>query len=175
MAVQEEIKRAIDRAKVRFRDFYWDAWSAWEQNGSDLEMRPWWCKDDIREVCDYPEDYPWRPLFWALHEAFGLIYRYRYHTKYLFSFPIGPQDRARMIRYALSKQIGSQRRAVRLLKAGRAPGVFQGLTNEALELESAKLADKYQTTIRDALMAAAKVDALILEDEIVALLEAGGE
>lgn len=172
MATEEEIKGAADRAKVRFRDFYWDAWAGWEQNGSDLQDRPWWCKDNIREVCGYPWDYPWSPLFWALHEAFGLIYRPRYHTKYRFSFPTGPQDRARMIRYALSVKIGSQRRAVRLLRAGKAPGAFQRLTKEALELESAKLDDKYQITIERALLAAAKVDALILEDEIVALIEA---
>lgn len=172
MPTQEEIKRAIDKAKVRFRDYYWDIIVAWDHNGSDLEKRPWWCKTDIRKICGYPKDYPWRPLFWALHETYGLIYRYRYHTKYMFSFPTGPQDRARMIRYSLSRKIGSQRRAVRLLRAGRAPGAFQRLTKEALELESAKLDDKYQVTIERALLAAAELDAQIMEDEILELIEA---
>jgi len=175
VATQEEIKRAIDKAKVRFGEYYWDIIVAWEHNGSDLEERPWWCKSDIRKICGYPKDYPWRPLFWALHKAFGLIYRYRYHTRYVFSFPTGPQDRARMIRYSLSRTIGSQRRAVELLRAGRAAGAFRRLTNEALELESAKLADKYQVTINEALLASAKLDAQILEDEVLELLEGVGE
>lgn len=174
--MREEVEAAIAWALTKFTPIYWNEVNKWEKNGRHPGARPWWSKNDIRDMCQYPQIYPWRPLFKALHEKLGLIYKFRFHHRFHgFSFAAGPEDRARMVRYAAAQQYGRAKRMAWLLEAGIAPGAFQPLDRNSLDKQSVKLYAKHQITldkIRDSIR---ELDDKLLTAEVLALLDGKGE
>lgn len=170
----KKLDEALAWALTQFRPIYMDELVRWEQEGKDPQARAWWSKEDLRRLCEYPENYPWPDLFWALHEELGLIYMVRSNDRaHGFSFAADSIDRARMVRYTAARQYGAARRAGRLLRAGTAPDALHPLDRESLEAESVKLYDKHKITLPDVRRAIEELDSKILTMEVLALLGNG--
>lgn len=167
-----KLDQALAWALTKFRPIYIDEVVRWEQGDGHPQGRAWWSKEDIRALCEYPQNSPWAPLFWALHEGLGLIYKVRLEDRsHGYSFAADAVDRARMVRYAAGYQYGSAKRAARLLQAGTAPDALHPLDRESLEAESVKLYDKHKITLEQMRRSIEELDQKILTTEVLALLE----
>jgi len=165
----KKLDEAIAWAITKFRPIFIDEIVKWEQEGEHPQGRPWWSQEDIRSMCEYPDGREWGPLGRALHEELGLIFKHRGDHSHGYSFAI-PGDRARMVRYAASRQFGSAKRMAFLLEAGTAVGALHGLDQESLEAESRRLHDKHGVTFQEIARAMGELHNEMFTTEILALL-----
>ena len=173
--MSKKLDKALAHAVHTFRPIIIDDIVKWEQDGEHPEARPWWSKEDIRDMCEYPEDYAWSPLRKTLLEELGLIFRHRPKDRsHGYSFAASPIDRAREVRYVGAQQIGSAKRMAWILEAGTALDALHRLDQDSLEAESLKLHDKHGVTLEQVGRAIEELDAKILTMEVLALLGAGG-